>query len=185
MRNYIIEFLLSFLVIIFVTTMFLLMLHAAAIASDNPAYEKPEVDGPYQVIVTFSNLDDYIKLTGASWIDREVVAALFRNNGRELGKKNIFLVSFNRPMNSEQVTREMSNLGLYPATLLMVTALGVEKYNDVFPGHPVVALGSYCHDYRGELCVPQLWQYWGKKKMSLVPAEDGWRTGTRFAAIRY
>lgn len=184
MRNYIIEFLLSILLLVFVTMMFILMMHAAAIAINNPACEDPEISGPYYVNVAFPNLDDYMKATGTKWVDPEVLAALFRENGRDLGKKNIYLIAFDYPVTSEQVRRWMAAHNYYPTTLLPLFALGVDV-EEIFPGYPIVALGSTCHDYRGEICTPQLWTYWGKKKLSIVPYDDGWRTYTRFAVVKY
>jgi len=185
-KNYFIEFLFALLLLTFAAVMFLLMINRPlpAQAHDNPVYESPEISGPYSVNVAFPNLDDYIKATGTKWVDPEVLAALIRDNGRELGSKNIYLISFDYPTTSGQVRRWMNNKNYYPTTLLPLFALGVDV-KEIFPGYPVVALGSICHDYRGELCAPQLWMNWGRKRLSIVPHDPIWPAYTRFAVVRY
>ena len=110
-------------------------------------------------------------------------------NGKNFSSKrsssaliDIRLVHFNKDMSFEDVLKELNKMGLRPAKLPELLALGAECPAEQRK-YPVVALGSVWQDWFGGRSVAYLLGDDGERGLGLGCFDGGWGGGCRFAAV--
>ena len=108
----------------------------------------------------------------------------FRTQGVQITNTELVFVHLNKAATTAEVLAYMDKLGLRPARIEELLALG-EKYPNIQRDYPFVALGSVWVDssrYRG---VPYLYRYGSKRDLNLNWDETGntWNDICRFVAV--
>ena len=117
------------------------------------------------------------------WSNSDITSKHFPIGTKGQVGVNIELVHFNRPMESDEVLRELDKQGLRPATLPELLAFGA-TYPEKQREFPIVALGSVWRDLDGIRHVACLYGNAGDRGLDLRWYENGWVVSCRFAAVR-
>lgn len=138
----------------------------------------------YSITVDYSlSLADMIKAGRYDWVNDDIVANHFPVSDNGKTEIEMHLVRFNRTIESEKAIAELDNMGLRPASIEELLALGAQC-PDLQREFPIVALGSVWRPSGGCPPVPYLWFYSGKRGLRLRWFDDGWDDSYRFAAVR-
>src|SRR5258706_591723 len=119
---------------------------AKAIASDLPSFSASEADTligllrqgqpqppfpGYPVNVDYSaSLEQLVKAGKYDWFNDDITGRNFPSSEKGTAQVLVYLVNFNRDINSEDVVKELDRQGLRPATLKELLALGA-SYPDL------------------------------------------------------
>ncbi len=94
----------------------------------------------------------------------------------------IELIHFNRNIGSDEAIKELDKMGLRPATLAELLALGAQ-HPDLQRQFPIVVLNSVWQRPFGLRYVPYLWDDSDKRNLNLNWFDDDWNASYRFAAV--
>lgn len=98
-------------------------------------------------------------------------------------EEEVYLVHFDRSIGSEEVIRELDKMGLEPADIVQLLAIG-EQYPELQRQFPIIALGSVWTRPGGSRYVPELWGGAAYRELGLGWFEGDWNPYYRFAAVR-
>lgn len=129
------------------------------------------------------SLADMIAAGKYDWTNESITAENFPVQGEGTVKLEIVLFHPNRDIESEDVVKELDQMGLRPATLPELCAYGA-KYPETQREFPIVALGSSWVGPDGDRCVPCLDGFSQERYLDLGYWDDGWDADCRFAAVR-
>ena len=115
--------------------------------------------------------------------DKDITSEHFPTKCSGITSLDIEIIPFNRVITSADAIAELDTMGLRPAELHELLALG-EQYPDLQREFPVVALGSVWCDLYGFRLVAVLFGGGGLRSLGLYWFEVGWGAGCRFAAVR-
>lgn len=156
----------------------------AVIETKIPAAKIPTV-GNYPVVVDYTlSLEEAVKLGHYGSVDGNIYEKNFPNNRSGKPFISIELLSFNRKISVDDVSKEIDKMGYRPADLRELLALG-ERYPNIQTEFPIVALGSVSKHSLAEKCyVPGL-SSCGRRTLVLYFLEGGhWEEIYRFAVVR-
>src|SRR5258706_720221 len=172
---------------------------AKAIASDLPSFSASEADTligllrqgqpqppfpGYPVNVDYSaSLEQLVKAGKYDWFNDDITGRNFPSSEKGTAQVLVYLVNFNRDINSEDVVKELDRQGLRPATLKELLALGA-SYPDLQRKDLIVALGSTWRDSGGRVRVPCLGGGESNRDLRLFWWDGDWSSYWRFAAVR-
>ena len=105
------------------------------------------------------------------WENDDINDKNFPSKRSGLAQIDIRLVHFNKDMSSEDVLKELDKMGLRPAELPELLALGAE-YPDEQRKYPIVALGSVWRGWGGSRVVPCLVRGGGERYTGLSWFDD-------------
>lgn len=142
----------------------------------------------YQVVVDYGRAVEQLVGDGEyDWCNTDIVSRNFPSMmGTEIRAQiDIYLVSFDRRISSEGVITEMEILGLRPATIVELLALGAQ-HPDIQRDYQIAALGSTWSFDSGDLDldVPYLGGSGSDRYLFLFWWGSGWSPYWRFAAVR-
>ena len=138
----------------------------------------------YTVTVDYDqSVDQSVRSGRYDWANDDITSRNFPSGNVGRTQIDIFLLSFEAPISSEDAIREMEKQGLHPATLKELLALGV-VYPDLQRENPIVALGSTCHHPGGYVFVPVLHRRDSYRHLDLFWFGGAWSSRWRFAAVR-
>ncbi len=106
----------------------------------------------------------------------------FSLNGSGVDENKAALVSFDEPMESDQVLAALSERGLTPAPIEVLLALG-EQHPDLQRQFPIIALGSIWENDNGRKDVVCLWGGSQGRRLFLQWYYYNWLPGYRFLVI--
>lgn len=95
----------------------------------------------------------------------------------------VILVHFDQEMTSDQVKTKLDEMGLRPAELPELLALGT-NHPDLQRQFPIIALGSVWQSPYGHLYCPYLYGYSDRRELRLFWLEYRWHAFSRFLALR-
>src|SRR5258706_2548056 len=146
---------------------------------------EPQVPFPgYSVDVDYSaSLEQLVKAGKYDWFNDDITGRNYPSSEKGTAQVLVYLVSFNRDINSEDVVKELDRQGLRPATLKELLALGA-SYPDLQRKDLIVALGSTWRDSGGDVRVPDLRSCGSNRYLHLSWWAGVWRSFWRFAAVR-
>ncbi|KKT49279.1 MAG: hypothetical protein UW41_C0009G0046 [Candidatus Collierbacteria bacterium GW2011_GWC2_44_18] len=146
---------------------------------------EPQVPFPgYSVNVDYAtSVEQMIKAGKYDWFNDDITSGHFPSNEKGKSQMVIYLLNFDGDISSENALQEMNKLGLRPATLKELLALGAQHPNlqrkDV-----IVALGSTWRGSGGDVNVPYLYGDESGRDLRLSWFAGGWPSLWRFAAVR-
>lgn len=145
----------------------------------------PQPDYPsYTVTVDYSQTVEQLVRAGRyDWANNSITSRNFPSRERDQARLDIFLVSFDRNISSEDAIKAMEEQGLRPATLKELLALGAAHPN-LQRENPIVALGLTWRYPHGHLGVPCLSGGGSGRFLNLSWFEGDWLPYWRFAAVR-
>ena len=124
-----------------------------------------------------------IKAGKYDWINDDITDINFPSDEEGKAQLEIFLLSFNRHISSEDAIEKIDKQGLRPATLKELLGLG-SQHPDLQRKNPIVALGSTWRFPRGYLYVLVLYRNGSRRRLDLTWFEGGWSSRWRFAVVR-
>ncbi|MBI3589296.1 MAG: hypothetical protein HY093_02685 [Candidatus Liptonbacteria bacterium] len=116
------------------------------------------------------------------WVNSDITQDHFPSKRNDTAEVGVQLVHFERDMTTDDVLCELDKLGLRPAELPELLALG-EKHPDLQREFPVVALGSRWLHSHGRWLVPALARHDAERALRLRWVDVGWGGIYRFAAV--
>ena len=136
------------------------------------------------VVVDYSRtLGQMIEAGHYNYADKSITPKNFPLTGEGQVELDLCLVHFNRDITSEAAMKELEKMGMRPATLPELLALG-EKYPEEQRQYPMIALGSVWRSPHGDRSVPCLGGWRGGRLLSLRWFGGGWIADCRFLAVR-
>ncbi len=137
----------------------------------------------YPVQSKHKSLQDAIAAGKYDYVNGYITAEHFKLEGEIVVDTKLVLYHPDRDIESDDVVKELDQMGLRPATLQELCAFG-EKYPNIQREFPCVALGSVCVVSLGDRNVPYL-GYWGAgRRLYLSCWDDVWGPRCRFLAAR-
>lgn len=141
-------------------------------------------DNTYPLTVNYDTpVGDGVKAGQYGWSDPNIISQHFPSKREGIQKVEVELIHFNRFISTDRALEGLDKLGVRPAELHELLALG-EKYPELQSKFPIVALGSVWQDPRGYRYVPYLYCYGSRRKLCLYWIEDDWDGYWRFAVVR-
>ena len=134
----------------------------------------------YEINVRDCPLRETIEAGKYDWVNPYILER-FQSEPIIAGKKEVFVICFNRHISSEDAVKEMAKMNLHPANIWDQLALG-EKYPDLQRKFPIIALDSSC-EFAGRR-VPFLSEYGSDRRLSLDYWDSVWSAHCRFLAVR-
>lgn len=130
------------------------------------------------------SLEEMIAAGKYDWTDEYITAENFQIQGNGVVNLEIVLFHPNRDIESEDVVKELDQMGLRPATLPELCAYGA-KYPETQREFPIVALDSSWVGPSGECPVPCLDgdECSRERLLDLYYWADEWDADVRFAAV--
>ena len=113
----------------------------------------------------------------------DMITTDFRVHKRENGGKEIIIVHFNREMSLKEALAGLKSLGLRPAELPELCALGAQE-PELQRSFPIVGLGSFYKDEYRNTYLPFLIWRGSERRLSLDIFKKGFSGNYRFAAVR-
>jgi len=142
----------------------------------------------YDIIVDYSQtLEQMVAVVGCDSVNRNISSSNKDFTKEIITKKGIreelkvVLLHLDRVATSQEVLAEMERLGLRPATLAELLALGA-KHPELQREFPIIALGSSCTLY-GYRRVASLWSYVSWRRLGLDYFDARWPEYCRFLAV--
>lgn len=137
----------------------------------------------FTVQVDYGKTVEQMVAVGAyDWKNMDITAANFPVNKRQSGGVVVCLIHFDKGMGSDEVIAELDAMGLRPAELPELLALGACCPN-LQREYPIVALGSFWQRRVGRRYVPCLYRNGSDRDLDLYWYDLGWVLGCRFAAV--
>lgn len=137
----------------------------------------------YPVQSKHKSLTEAISAGKYDYANDYITAEHFKLEGEIVVDTELVLYHPDRNIGSEDVVKELDQVGLRPATLQELCAFG-EKYPDIQREFPCVALGSVCVDAGGNRNVPYLYRWYAKRELDLDDWDVEWYPCYRFLAAR-
>lgn len=128
-------------------------------------------------------LAEMIKAGHYDYANESITADNFPMTGEGQVELDLTLIHFNRGITSKEAITEMRKMGMRPATLPELLALG-EKYPEEQRQYPIIAFGSVRQHPLGDRDVPYLGEWSGERGLSLSWFDNGWGDRCRFLAVR-
>ena len=145
------------------------------------------VQAPGQVVhVTVDYTDSLEGMIAAGrydWKNNDINAKNFPIQGAGNIAVSTILVHFNRYISTADALAELDKLGLRPATLPELLAVGA-KETKLQKQFPIIALGSVWQSPHGDRCVPCLGYDGSERELGLSRIGHGWIDVCRFLAVR-
>jgi len=142
---------------------------------------------PQQIFPVTVNYDltveEMIEAGKYDWKNPDITSDNFPVTRRGTSEVEIHLVHFDRVIETEEVLRELDKMGLRPAELPELLALGAGS-PDLQRQFPIIALGSVFRRSHGHRHAPVLWGGSGRRYLGLHWLGDRWNAYDRFAAVR-
>lgn len=150
---------------------------------DATAKEKAVLKG-YPITVNYSQtFEDMVKAGKYDDVYLHITAKNFPVSGDGQVNTEVLLVHFGRDIESDAAIRELGQMGMVPAKIEHLLALGA-KYPDVQREFPIVCLGSAWMGLSDERVVPYLGFWDHGRRLNLDYYDDEWPDICRFAALR-
>ncbi len=154
-----------------------------AIIEDRSSQE-PDI---FRVVVDYTKTLVWMINNGCyGWVNSNITQEHFPPVDSE-GKDNqgfeVFLLSFDKGMTSEQILAEMEKQNLRPARIEELLALGA-AHQYLQRRFSIVALGSVWQESDAERSVPFLTWAGRERYLTVVSFDPSWSEGIRFAAVR-
>ena len=141
------------------------------------------IAGIFRLQVNYDlNVKEAIKAGKYDWENDDINDKNFLSKRSGSALIDIRLVHFNKDMSFEDVLKELNKMGLRPAKLPELLALGAECPAEQRK-YPVVALGSVWQDSLGDRSVPCLDRPGSERGLGLCCFEGDWGASFRFAAV--
>lgn len=137
----------------------------------------------FPVKASHKSLQDAIAAGKYDYANDYITAEHFKLEGEIVVDTELVLYHPDRDIESDDVVKELDQMGLRPATLQELCAFG-EKYPDIQREFPVVALGSVCVGSGGDRRVPSLDFWFALRKLCLLYWDGEWSSFCRFLAAR-
>ena len=137
----------------------------------------------YPVQSKHKSLQDAIAAGKYDYANDYITAEHFKLKGEIVVDTKLVLYHPDRDIDSDNVVKELDQMGLRPATLQELCAFG-EKYPDIQREFPIVALGSVFVYSDGVRDVPYLDGWRARRALDLDDWDGGWRPADRFLAAR-
>lgn len=141
----------------------------------------------FAVTVDYSQpLADMVGAGKYDFVDDNIVAKNFPLVGTGLVEQEVVVVHFDRSISSDTAVAELEQMGLKPAPIEYLLALGA-KHLDLQREYPIVAFGSVWTDSDGYpyvLYVPCLGPWIVGRELHLRDWVGGWSPHYRFLALR-
>lgn len=149
---------------------------------ENPWKANELRDNVFRVLVNYDlSVKEAIEAGKYDWKNGDINDKNFPFKRFGSAEIDIRLVHFNKDMSSEDVLKELDKMGLRPAELPELLALGAEC-PDEQRKYPIVALGSVRQRWHSGY-VPDLWLDSVGRSLGLSCFELDWRAHCRFAAV--
>lgn len=137
----------------------------------------------YPVQSKHKSLQEAIAAGKYDYVNNYITAEHFKLEGEIVVEAELVLYPPDRDIESDDVVKELDQMGLRPATLPELCAFG-EKYPDIQREFPVVALGSVCVGPGGGRGVAYLGNWGSEREIDLDYRVGEWVPFYRFAAAR-
>ncbi len=138
----------------------------------------------YPVTVNYDlSVEDSVKAGKYDWTNSDISSKNFPSKRKGTAETEIILVHLNRPVESDEVIRELDKQVLSPAELPEGLAFGV-KYPDIQREFPVIILGSVWRPPDGDRYCASLGGYSDERGLYLRWFDCRWLARCRFAAVR-
>lgn len=136
------------------------------------------------VTVDYSRtLEAMIAAGNYNYANESIIPRNFPLTGEGQVELDLCLVHFNRDITSEEAIKELEKMGMRPATLPELLALG-EKYPEEQRQHPIIALGNVWRLPDGSRRVPSLDRWRDERWLILGWFGRRWLACCRFLAVR-
>ncbi len=129
------------------------------------------------------SVEDGIKAGKHDWSDNNIISSRFPSEEAGTKEVSIELIHFGRYMETDEVLSELDKIGMRPATLKELLALG-EKHSDLQREFPIIALGSVWQVPLGDRNWAYLDRSGSERRLYLRWIGSEWRVSCRFAAVR-
>ncbi len=129
------------------------------------------------------SVEDGIKAGKYNWSNSNITSSHFPSEEAGTKEVSIELIYFGRNMETNEVLSELDKMGMRPATLKELLALG-EKHPDLQREFPIIALGSVWQVPDGGRGCAYLGGGGSGRGLSLRWIGGGWIDCCRFAAVR-
>lgn len=126
---------------------------------------------------------DMVTAGGYNYANPNITAENFPVTGNGTVECEVILVHFDRNIKSEAAITELEQMGLQPAKIEHLLALGA-KHPDLQREFPIICLGSSWVDSDGDRDVPCLDDWGARRSLDLHWFGDVWVGDCRFAAVR-
>lgn len=144
----------------------------------------PQQAFSYHVTVDYSRSVEQLVNDGKyDWSNSSITGGNFPSTEKGKTQVEIYLVSFDHYVSSEQAIKEMSAQGLRPATLKELLSLGID-HPDLQRNGTIVALGSTRRYPSDGSYVPYLGRRGSGRYLGLIWWDGYWDSEWRFAAVR-
>lgn len=138
---------------------------------------------PYPVTVDYSkSLKQMIKAGKYDRVNEDISYKNFKLAGVLSATKDVFLMSYDETMSSEEVEKDLDKKGMRACILPELLALGAQ-YPELQKEHYIVALGSRWCDPHSLEYVPVLSGLDGNRELRLLLSGSEWSQHARFAAV--
>jgi hypothetical protein len=129
------------------------------------------------------SLEEMVKAGRYDYANSVITAEHFPTTGEGEVRTELVLVQFHRENDFDQALAEFDKLGLVPARIEHLLALG-EKYPELQKQFPIMCLGSVWANTDDRRYIPFLDHLEGDRKVCLSDWSDRWLEHCRFAALR-
>lgn len=128
------------------------------------------------------SVEKAVKAGKYNWEDDDINDKNFPSKHSGSAEIDIQLIHFNKGMSSEDVLKELDKMGLRPAELPELLALGA-KYPYEQRKYPIIALGSVWRDLDGDCDVSYLGGGGSERELYLIYFGHALSACCRFAAV--
>jgi hypothetical protein len=128
------------------------------------------------------SIEELVRLGKYDWINENITAKHFPTKRTGKAGIKIELVRFDRTISSEEALKEIDEMGYRAAEACELLTFG-RYYPDVQREFPIVALGSFWQDDRGDRGVVCLYGGSGKRGDGIEWFGRDWNGDWRFAAV--
>ena len=141
--------------------------------------------GPLELRISVNygrSLDEMKKAGNYDWMNDDITAERFPIKGEGIKELVPELIHFNRSISSDNALADLDKMGLRPATIEELLALG-ETFPEMQRKFPIIALGSV-GEVSGRRSVPCLDEGGSERGLYLRWFGYDWYAGCRFLAVR-
>lgn len=151
--------------------------------STGPLHITSDLPTPYPVTVDYSkSLKQMIKAGKYDRVNEDISYKNFKLAGVLSATKDVFLMSYDETMSSEEVEKDLDKKGMRACILPELLALGAQ-YPELQKEHYIVALGSRGLHPGGSGYVPGLFEVNGRRWLGIYWYGSQWNQNYRFAAV--
>lgn len=144
------------------------------------------ISKPYRVFLEHKTIEEAVKADSGLLPREHVNNNSFKVLDSDFGKRDIYLIHFNYSIEFNEAIEEMNKIGMRPASIMELLALGAE-YPNLQRNFEIVALGSVYDDggwsNTGTRFVPFLSEDNSKFRVVIVANHEEWHAYYRFAAV--